>query len=371
VITDMSSDQQLFVETAIKFAESARPISTASERMSTSVAEQRDYRRQSAELGWFAMLADEDFGGGTVSGGGMLDAVLIADVRGQRLQPGAFAATNAVCYAISQDGSDQQKAEVLADVVSGEHGIAWAMSGVTDTAPGIRAEHTDTGIVLSGSAALVQDAHLSRWLLVTATGPAGRCQYLIETAQPGISVAVLDGLDLTRTFCSVEFDAVVVPTRATVGQSGTGDTLVERQLDIAAILTAAEAVGAMNSDFELAVQYAKDRIAFGRPIGSFQAVKHLLVDTSLDLEMSKAIVVAAARAVDRGDADASQLASMAKAFVSDSAITLSQNCFQVFGGIGFTWEHDQHLYLRRLAVDSIIYADASWHRERVCRLAGL
>ena len=121
----------------------------------------------------------------------------------------------------------------------------------------------------------------------------------------------------------------------------------------------------------MALQYAKDRTAFGRPIGSFQAIKHLLADTSLLLEMSKAMVDAAARAVGTGSSDASAVASMAKAFVADSGVELAQNCFQVFGGIGFTWEHDQHLYLRRLTTDAALYGDPSWHRERPCRLGGL
>jgi alkylation response protein AidB-like acyl-CoA dehydrogenase len=146
---------------------------------------------------------------------------------------------------------------------------------------------------------------------------------------------------------------------------------VARPLQIACVLNVAEAVGAMDHDFEMAVQYSKDRIAFGRPIGSFQAVKHLLADTSLLLEMSKAMAESAAEAVGSGRSDASEVASMAKAFVSESAIQLAQSCFQSFGGIGYTWEHDQHLYLRRLTMDAALYGDASWHRERLCVLKGL
>jgi alkylation response protein AidB-like acyl-CoA dehydrogenase len=136
-------------------------------------------------------------------------------------------------------------------------------------------------------------------------------------------------------------------------------------------LTAAESIGAMDHDLALAVQYAKDRTAFGRPIGSFQAIKHLLADTSLMLEMSKGIAVAAARAVGTRQDDAAGVSSMAKAFVGDCGIDLAQNCFQVFGGIGYTWEHDQHLYLRRLTADAALYGDPAWHRERLCQVSGL
>ncbi len=127
----------------------------------------------------------------------------------------------------------------------------------------------------------------------------------------------------------------------------------------------------MDYELGLTVQYAKDRIAFGRPIGSFQGIKHPLADTSLNLEMSKAVTLAAARHLAAGDPYGVQAASMAKAFVGDCGIDLAQTCFQVFGGIGFTWEHDQHLYLRRLTSDAALYGDPTWHRERLCQLGAL
>jgi alkylation response protein AidB-like acyl-CoA dehydrogenase len=121
----------------------------------------------------------------------------------------------------------------------------------------------------------------------------------------------------------------------------------------------------------MTVEYAKDRIAFGRPIGSFQGVKHQLADTSLALEMSKAITLAAARNVGTDDGYGAESASMAKAFVGDSGIDLVQTCFQIFGGIGFTAEHDQHLYLRRVTSDAAWFGDPAWHREHLCALAGV
>jgi alkylation response protein AidB-like acyl-CoA dehydrogenase len=137
------------------------------------------------------------------------------------------------------------------------------------------------------------------------------------------------------------------------------------------MLIAAESVGAMDHDFEMTLQYAKDRIAFGRPIGSFQAVKHQLADTSLALEMSKAIALSAARTIGVEADYGPEAASMAKAFVGESGVDLAQACFQVFGGIGYTWEHDQHLYLRRITTDAGLFGDAAWHREYLCQLAGL
>jgi alkylation response protein AidB-like acyl-CoA dehydrogenase len=163
---------------------------------------------------------------------------------------------------------------------------------------------------------------------------------------------------------------VAVPSSGVVGVPGGAAELVARQLAIACILTLAETIGAMDQELGTTVGYAKERIAFGRPIGSFQAIKHLLADTSLALEMCKAVAVPAAQSVGSEDYGL-EAASIAKAFVGDSGIDLAQSCFQVFGGIGYTWEHDQHLFLRRITTDAALFGDPSWHRERLCRLAGL
>ena len=161
------------------------------------------------------------------------------------------------------------------------------------------------------------------------------------------------------------------PSRPGSESAGGAADLIDAQLALACVLTTAESVGAMDYELALTVQYAKDRIAFGRPIGSFQAVKHSLADTSLLLEMSKAIARAAAQHVGEADGYGLEAASMAKAFVGDCGIDLAQSCFQTFGGIGFTWEHDQHLYLRRLTTDAAFFGDPAWHRERLCQLSGI
>jgi alkylation response protein AidB-like acyl-CoA dehydrogenase len=168
----------------------------------------------------------------------------------------------------------------------------------------------------------------------------------------------------------VSFDGVHVPEDAVLT---TGDTssLLDRLIDVAATLSVAESVGAMSRLLELTVAYAKDRTAFGRPIGSFQALKHLLADASFSVEVSAAGATAAAHAVGDRSPTASEIASIAKAYVGDAGIAVTQACQQTHGGIGFTWEHDLHFYLRRLAVDRVLYGDPSWHRERICRIHGL
>jgi alkylation response protein AidB-like acyl-CoA dehydrogenase len=374
VDVDLTSDQELLRETTTRFIESTCPLTVVRGLVDRTQEIGADYRRQAGELGWFAMLVPESLGGGTMSGNGMLDAAIIAQARGAQLQPGTFVGTNVVAYALSMEGSEDQQDKVLPALLSGQASATWAAAGPAgDWQPeaGVKADGRPGGYVLSGSKTLVQDADASDWMLVTAATAMGPAQFLVGLDTPGVTVRPLDGLDLTRTFCEVRFDDVELDPSSIVGEFGGAADLVERQLQIACLLTVAESIGAMDHDLTLAVQYAKDRVAFGRPIGSFQAIKHLLADTSLLLEMSKAVALAAAEAVGTGQDDAAEVVSMAKAFVGDSGIDLAQNCFQVFGGIGYTWEHDQHLYLRRLTADAALYGEPSWHRERICQLASL
>ncbi len=162
-----------------------------------------------------------------------------------------------------------------------------------------------------------------------------------------------------------------VPASAVVGAPGGAQASVDAQLDVAVALTVAESIGAMRQLAEITVDYAKARIAFGRPIGSFQALKHILADISFWAEVSTAAASAAADAVADARPTASEIVSIAKAYVGDAGTQLAQQCLQVHGGIGFTWEHDLHFYLRRLATDRVLYGDPEWHRERICRIHGL
>jgi alkylation response protein AidB-like acyl-CoA dehydrogenase len=203
------------------------------------------------------------------------------------------------------------------------------------------------------------------WILVSTRADGVGRQFLLNRAAAGLSLAKADGLDITRRYFTLVLNDVRVPAGAAVGDPADGAALAGWQLAVAAVLSAAESVGAMDANFALALAYAKTRVAFGRPIGSFQGLKHLLARTSLALEMAKAVVAAAAEALGGDEADALVMASIARAFVSENAVELTHDCFQVFGGIGFTWEHDQHLYMRRLASEAYLFGSPSWHRRRI------
>src|SRR4051812_37385546 len=375
VDTDATDDQRALLDVSTRFMEDTCPLRAVRDGAWRDDSFATSYRRQAAELGWFSMLVPEELGGGSVSGNGPLDAALIAYARGGLLQPGPFVGTNVVAYALAQAGSDALREAVLPALLAGEAAASWAAASLGDGGRpegGVDARPSgDGGFTLTGSKAAVQDVGPGCWLLVPAATPDGPMQALVAADAPGVTVVEQESLDLSRRYSEVRFADTPVAADAVVGAPGEGDALLTDQLAIACALIAAEVVGAMDHDFEMTVQYAKDRVAFGRPIGSFQGVKHQLADTSLALEMSKAIALAAARTVGADDGYGPQAASMAKAFVGEAGIDLVQTCFQVFGGIGYTWEHDQHLYLRRITTDAGLFGDPAWHREHLCQLAGL
>jgi alkylation response protein AidB-like acyl-CoA dehydrogenase len=371
---ELTSDQDLLRATAAKFIEDACPLPTVRQLGDSETGLPPDYLRTAGELGWFALLVPEHLGGGSVSGEGVRELASIAEERGRGLQPGPFVPMNVIADALVRSGSVEQQAETLAAIVAGETIATWAVAEPTGAwAPGesvgVSAEGAD--FVLSGDAGLVQDGMLAEWLLVTAAGPTGLSQFLVPTTTDGITVTPLKSHDVTQRFSSVRFDSVRVDGTRLLGEIGRAAQDIERQLHLALVLSVAETVGAMDVLFEMARQYAVDRIAFGRPIGSFQAVKHQLADMSLSLEAGKAVSVAATRAAQAQRADAMEIARMAKAWVGDTGIDIAQGCFQVFGGIGYTWEHDSHLFLRRITMNNLLYGQPDFHREQICVAHGL
>jgi alkylation response protein AidB-like acyl-CoA dehydrogenase len=360
----LTDEQEMFVDASARFMDAEMSLTAVRALAGGTPRDDAAYRSAAAELGWLGLLATEADGGGSISENPVLDAAIVAAELGARLQPGPFAGHAVVVDALSNAGGHL---DVLGGLASGREWATWTFG--SETSCTVRVEAGD--LIVDGRVEPVADAGACAHLLVVATGPAGCTQVLVPADAPGVSRRALDGLDITRRWFAVELAGVRVPVDAVVGTPGRDtERQVARETQLGAVLVAADAVGAMHADFTTAVQYAKDRTAFGRPIGSFQAIKHILADTSLSLEMSKGIVADAARALGAGAVDGPELAHAAKAFVSEHSVDLMHSCFQVFGGIGFTWEHDQHLYLRRLAADAVMFGSAAWHRTRLLDVAG-
>ena len=368
---EITEEQELLREMSARFIESNCPLVAVREFMDDKRGITTDYLTQTAELGWYSLLVSEEYGGGQVSESGISDAAIVAEERGRLVQPGAFISSNLVALAISEFGSEDQRSSLLPDLMAGASIATWATadtSGNWDLGAGVTATRSENGVVLDGTKGLVQDAHIADSILVTANLNGSPIHLIVPAASSGVTVKPLESLDITRRFGRITFEQAEFPLELALGFPDDGIRLWERLTDVAAVLTVAESVGALSYLFDMVVEYSKDRWAFGRPIGSFQSIKHTLANTGLLLEMCRAMSAAATRAVAGNDDSASEVASMAKAFVGKNCIEASHECFQVFGGIGYTWEHDQHLYFRRLAVDAALFGEPAWHRERICKI---
>ena len=225
--------------------------------------------------------------------------------------------------------------------------------------------------MLDGVKSPVEAAEESAVMLVTAAGEVGLVQFLVPSGTPGVRIEPLVSLDVAHSFSEVTFEHVHVPADAAVGNGEPSIFDVERQLDLALCVQAAETAAMMQAIFELTVEYLQDRWAFGRVIASYQAIKHRLAEHKVWLEASLALATAAAEAMDRGDASASKLASAAKVHIGEQSMTTLSDCSQLLGGISMTWEHDHHVHFRRATVNRAMYGSPVHHRERLCQLAML
>jgi alkylation response protein AidB-like acyl-CoA dehydrogenase len=363
----LTDDQALFRGTSVAFIEAELPVAETRKLHENPAGYDRGWLRRSADLGWFAMLVPEADGGGSVSGPGLIDAVIIAELVGRYVQPGPFIPMNVVAAAIAAAGTPRQRRALLPKIATGELVATWAFAdqrGNWDGGAGLSALRDGDDVMLTGGRGCVPEAVTADLLLVTAELDGLPAQVLVRADAPGVNIRPLTCLDLSRRMADVHFEGVRVSAGDVLGR---GDGHLEAQLLVAIVLTCADTVGAIDELFTRTVSYAKERIAFGRPVGSFQAIKHILADQALYLETCKAGTVAAARAVVAGDADAPEVASMAGAYVGDVACEIAQECLQVHGGTGYAWEHDLHLFLRRVRSNAALFGEPSWHRERVYR----
>lgn len=372
---ELSEGQEFFRETTRRFLESEAPVTRVRELADAEAGFDRGWWRKAGELGWTGLFVAEADGGGSLSGRPLCDAVIVAEEMGRLVAPGPFLPVNVVAAALAASGTAEQKADVLPLLASGEAIATWAFAEPSrawdEVGMHLVAEPTLDGFTLRGTKAWVEAAAEAEHFLVTARTGDGLTQFLVPARAEGVVVTSGRSIDLVRRYGSVRFDDAQVPASAVVGEVGGAEGDVARQLQIALSLQCAETVGVIDRAFEFTVDYTQDRFAFGRPIASFQALKHRMADMLLWLESAKAISDAAAQAADARADDAASVVSAAKAYVGTKAIAILQDCIQLHGGIGVTWEHDIHLYLRRATVNRAVYGTPEFHQERICQLLGV
>jgi len=321
--------------------------------------------RDMAELGWLALLVPEVDGG---AGAGFGEVVVIAEELGARLTPGPFLASAVLAIsALVLGGSVEQRARWLDPLATGEAIGTVALTGPSgrlgDDALGVRCRDDGSALRLDGAAGFVPDAHVADFVVVATTDGRARRLALVETTIPGVDVRPTPTIDHTRRLSQLTFDDVVVDATAAID-----DTVFDQLVERAATVLAADGAGAAREILARAVEYSKQRVQFNRPIGSFQAVKHMLADMYVLSEAASVAVEGAAHALDLQPDAAPRLASIAASYARDAAERVAGDAVQAHGGIGFTWEHDCHLYLKRTQLDAALFGDTAIHRGR---LAGL
>ena len=368
MLLELTSDQEFFRETTAKFLDAYAAVDELRRRRNDPAGFDRDYWRRGAELGWTSLLVAEGHGGGSISGRGLVDLTVIAHEFGRAAAPGPLVPTNVVAATLSEVGAHL---DVVRDVLAGAV-ATWCYSEpppareLGDVGLQIRVDGDD--LVLDGVKRPVESAAEADHLLVTGRTGDGLSQVVVPRATAGVTIESMETVDLTRRFSVVRFDGVRVPAGAAVGTVGAAAEQVERQLQVALVLLVAESVGAMQTGFEMTVEWAFDRYSFGRPLASYQELKHRFADMKSWLEAGHAVSDAAASAVQERSPDAAELVSVAKAFVGHYGVELLQDCVQIHGGIGVTFEHDLHLFLRRVVLDAALLGTPAAHRQRIADL---
>jgi alkylation response protein AidB-like acyl-CoA dehydrogenase len=335
------------------------------------------WRRLSVEQGWTAAAIPQAYGG---AGLGMVELAILQHEQGRRIVPSPFFST--VCLAaplISAAASESQRQRWLGRIAAGEVRIAVALTGPgggagTDDLQ-VELERRGDSWVLRGESDFVMFGHACDRLLVIAreslAGGATLRAALIDPAADGVGVERHVMLDLTRAMSRLRLDDVRVAPEDLLGAEGRTVAEIERALDRARIALASEALGGAEYTVEMTTRYVKDRVQFGRPIGSFQAVKHRLADMTVSLEAARSASWYAACVADESPEALAEAAAVAKSACCDAFVECTSNAIQLHGGIGFTWDHDCHLYFKRARAAATLLGSSSWQRERLAAALGL
>jgi alkylation response protein AidB-like acyl-CoA dehydrogenase len=372
---DLTADQRLLQSATSDFLEKSSSVSASRALHDAGLAFDRETWRRGAELGWASLLVPEELGGGSVSGQGVVDATIIAEQFGRLAAPGPFIVVNVVAAALAEATNANAHAELIQRLLIGEAIGTWACCaperGWDPVAGAIEAAAEADGYRLTGTHDRVEAAAEADVFLVLGRTPEGLAQFVVPRDAAGLSVSALTSLDLTRGFGRVTCDGVRVAPDALVGAVGEAESAVERQFQIAVVLQCAELAGVVERVLEFTRQWMFDRFTFGRPLASYQALKHRFADMTLWSHALQASMAAAATAVQERRDDAAELVSIAKAYAGQRATDIIQDCVQLHGGLGVTWEHDIHVYLRRATVDRVTWGAPYEHRRRVADLLGV
>ena len=374
-----NQEQELLRATARKFFENECTSEFVRARMAEPAGVTDEFWKKLAEQGWLGLIYPEEFDG---TGLGFVDLTVLMEEMGRAVMPGPFFSTVLLGgLAILEAGSAAQKKEWLSKISAGqakatlaftEPNARWDAAGVT-----VSARESSGKLTLTGTKLFVLDAHVADVIVVAARTREGKrpeeglSLFLVPKGAKGLDVKLLPTMDQTRKLCEVTFHDVSVGADALLGAKDQAWGPLSRVLDRATVALCAEMCGGAQRVLDMTTDYAKIRVAFGKPIGSYQGVKHRAADMLVEVENAKSLTYYAAWAVDENVPEAPLAASMAKAYVSDAYRRTAGAGIQLHGGIGFTWEHDMHIYFKRAKSSEVTFGDATWNREIVAQLIGL
>jgi alkylation response protein AidB-like acyl-CoA dehydrogenase len=371
MILGVSAEQEELRASVRRFLADRAPISAVRELMDTTDGLDAAVWKQAGEqLGLQGIAIPEEYGG---AGYTFVEQAIVLEELGAALYGGPYLASAVLAAtALLASGDEGARAEFLPGIASGELIATLAFTeedGSWDPAAIKLAATADGGgWQLDGRKSFVLDGHTAGLVLVAARTGEDLSLFAVDAGAEGLVRTALPTLDQTRKLARLDFAGV---SARLIGAVGDGSAILARVLDVAAIAQAAEQLGGAQRALDMAVEYAKVRHQFGRPIGSFQAIKHRCADLLLEVESLRSAVQYAAAAVAEDSAEIPMVASLVKAYASDVYFHVAAENIQIHGGIGFTWEHDAHLYFKRAKASELFLGDASYHREHLATRIGL
>ncbi|WP_333890292.1 acyl-CoA dehydrogenase family protein [Mycolicibacterium gadium] len=367
-MTSAAAEVDLFLSTTRAFLDRDASIERVREMHSRGDTYDRDWWRKAAELGWTSLLVPDELGGGSVSGNGVADLASVAEHMGRTVAPGPLIPVSAVLAGLVDASNSTQHADLIAALVEGAAVSAWAVDepGVPfGAAPTTVVTETANGFRIDGVKGRVEAGNGCDYYHVTGRADDRPIQLVVPADAAGVAVEPVPSIDLVRDYATIRFTGVEVDADKVVGTPDETTALIARQSQIAQLLQTCEMIGILDAVFARTVEWARERNSFGRPLASYQALKHRFADMKMQLEACRAIVTTAVRDVGDRSPTAALSVSAAKAYVGEYSAAIVQDCVQLHGGIGVTWEHDLHVFLRRVELNRTLYGTTEEHQENV------
>ena len=372
---ELGEEQVMLKTSARDFLDKECPKKLVRDMMEDEKGYSTELWGKMAELGWHGLAFPEEYGG---IGSSFLDLTVLLEEMGRALVPGPFVPTVILGgRTILTAGDEAQKKEFLPRISEGEIKMTLALTepsgGIEAADISVRADAAGNNFTINGTKLFVPDAHVADYLICVARTrddadkENGITLFLVDAKTEGIQTEVLKTMTGEK-LCEVVFNNVTVPSENILGEPDKGWVVIKTILEETVIAESAWMAGGARWILETTLDYAKERVQFGRPIGSFQAIQHKFANMAVEVEGATALTYYAAWTVSENDPGRTMATSMAKAWCSDIYKHCAFDGVQIHGGIGFTWDHDMHLYFKRAKSAEVAYGDATYHREKVAKL---